>query len=69
MNDGRDGNVLCITCRYAHRSEEPDADGWADYECHRHAPCMVPVGDGDIASAWPAVSGFDWCGDHQEARA
>lgn len=58
---------MCLTCRYAQKIDEEDYDAvpdWCDYECHRHAPTMVPAGDGNVTSVWPGVSGFDWCGDH-----
>lgn len=74
---GKDQNALgrCLTCRYAQRIDEEDYDAvpdWCDYECHRHAPTMVPAGDGRAMSVWPGISGFDWCGewmpDHEEAE-
>lgn len=59
----------CLTCRYAQRLDSRDyisVPDWCDYECHRHAPTMVPQGTGSAISVWPGISGFDWCGDYKE---
>ena len=59
----------CLTCRYAQRIDPDDyisLPDWCDYECHRHAPAMVPVGDGKVTSFWPGTSGFNWCGDYEK---
>lgn len=58
----------CFTCRYAQRIDSDDyiaVPDWCDYECHRHAPTMVPQGTGSAISVWPGISGFDWCGDYR----
>lgn len=62
------GGGRCLTCRYAQKIDDEDyisVPDWCDYECHRHAPTMVPSGEGNAMSVWPGVSGFDWCGDHE----
>ena len=76
MAKGQDQGGRCLTCRYAQRIDSSDyisLPDWCDYECHRHAPTMVPAGDGKAMSVWPGVSVFDWCGDyrmsdHEEAE-
>lgn len=76
MAKGQDQGGRCLTCRYAQRIDEEDyicVPDWCDYECHRHAPAMVPAGNGKAMSVWPGISGFDWCGeyrmpDHEEAE-
>ena len=58
----------CLTCRYAQMIDKEDYDAvpdWCDYECHRHAPAMVHIGEGKVMSFWPGTSGFSWCGDYR----
>lgn len=69
MTKDRGQEGRCLTCRYAQMIDKEDYDAvpdWCDYECHRHAPAMVPVGEGKVMSFWPGVSGFSWCGDYKE---
>ena len=76
MMEDMDQQGRCLTCRYAQMIDKEDyvaVPDWCDYECHRHAPTMVPVGEGKVMSFWPGVSGFSWCGDykmtdHEEAE-
>lgn len=68
MMEDMDQRGRCLTCRYAQRLDSRDyiaVPDWCDYECHRHAPTMVPQGTGSAISVWPGVSGFDWCGDYR----
>lgn len=68
MAKDMDQGGRCLTCRYAQKIDPSDYDAvpaWCDCECHRHAPTMVPVGEGKVMSFWPGVSGFSWCGDYE----
>ena len=68
MTKDRGQEGRCLTCQYAQMIDKEDYDAvpdWCDYECHRHAPAMVHIGDGKVMSFWPGTSGFNWCGDYK----
>lgn len=68
MTKDRGQEGRCLTCRYAQRIDSDDyisVPDWCDFECHRHAPAMVPSGEGTAMSVWPGISGFDWCGEYE----
>lgn len=51
----------CASCEFFRPSEEVETEVVG--HCNRYPPRVVIDTDGDICTAWPAVSGFEWCGE------
>lgn len=61
----------CLTCAWAKAIESDDydkCDDVYDLECHRMPPQLAPSYDGYVSVYFPAVSGFDWCGEYRKAE-
>lgn len=52
----------CLTCRFFDRRDEQEPD---EGFCRRYPPvCAWDQGECEAVLMWPAVDGFDWCGEY-----
>lgn len=62
LNPGVTETESCRNCHFL----QPDYCTNGGY-CHRRAPIIVQIENGNLMTMWPKVGPDDWCGEFEQA--